>query len=230
MPRIARALTDNACYHLINRGNGRQQVFHKEGDYSSFIDLLQHAREKFPVLLHAWCLMPNHFHLLVQPEQAEQLNKWMQWLMTSHVRRYHQHYGTSGHVWQGRYKSFIVQDNDHLLTVARYIEANPVRAGLAETAVQWPWSSHAARCIVTDGIHPDTLPISLPEDWTSYVDTPLTDAEIEKLRNSVNRQTPFGKEDWKKELCGKMGLESTVWPRGWQKGRKRGVNNQPVPL
>jgi putative transposase len=230
MPRIARALSDNACYHLINRGNGKQQVFHKEGDYRAFIDLLQQAREKYPVLLHAWCLMPNHFHLLVQPEQADQLNKWMQWLMTSHVRRYHQHYGTSGHVWQGRYKSFIVQDNDHLLTVARYIEANPVRAGLAEAAMQWVWSSHAARCSLTGGIHPDTLPIPLPDDWTSYVDTPLTDAEIEKLRNSVNRQTPFGKDDWKNELCEKMGLESTVRPRGWLKGRKRRDNNQPVPL
>jgi len=230
MPRIARALADNACYHLINRGNGRQQVFHKDGDYRAFIDLMLTAREKFAVRLHAWCLMPNHFHLLVQPEQADQLNKMMQWLMTSHVRRYHQHYGTSGHVWQGRYKSFIVQDNDHLLTVARYIEANPVRAGLSESAAHWIWSSHAARGAETDGVHPDSFPIPLPNDWSSYVDTPLTDVEMEKLRNSVNRQTPFGKEDWRDELCGKMGLESTVRSRGWLKGRKRVINNQPVPL
>ncbi|MBT1072984.1 REP-associated tyrosine transposase [Pelotalea chapellei] len=145
MPRIARALADNCCYHLINRGNGQQQVFHKDGDYRAFIDLLLHARTKYAVKLQAWCLMPNHFHLLVQPEQADQLNKCMQWLMTSHVRRYHAHYGTSGHVWQGRYKSFIVQEDDHLLTVARYIEANPVRAGLSATASQWPWSSHPSR-------------------------------------------------------------------------------------
>lgn len=230
MPRIARALTDNACYHLINRGNGRQQVFHKDGDYRAFIDLMQTTREKFAVRLHAWCLMPNHFHLLVQPEQADQLNKMMQWLMTSHVRRYHQHYGTSGHVWQGRYKSFIVQDNDHLLTVARYIEANPVRAGLSESAAQWLWSSHAVRGTESDGVHLDIFPIPLPENWSSYVDTPITDAEIEKLRNSVNRQTPFGKDDWRDDLCGKMGLESTVRSRGWLKGRKRGINNQPVPL
>jgi putative transposase len=230
MPRIARALTDNACYHIINRGNCRQEVFHKNGDYQSFIELLQHARNKFPVKLHAWCLMPNHFHLLVQPDQADQLNKLMQWLMTSHVRRYHQHYHTSGHVWQGRYKSFIVQDNDHLITVIRYIEANPVRAGLVETATQWSWSSHGSRGINAGDSRFDTLPIPLPLDWTTYVDAPLTDAEIEKLRNSVNRQTPFGSEDWKDELCVRMGLESTVRTRGWQKGRKRGGNNQPVPL
>ena len=227
MPRIARALEDNCCYHLINRGNGRQQVFHKDGDYRAFIELLLQVRGKYAVKIHAWCLMPNHFHLLVQPEQAD---KWMQWLMTSHVRRYHAHYGTSGHVWQGRYKSFIVQDDEHLLTVARYIEANPVRSGLSATASQWPWSSHAARSAATEGLLPDIFPISIPDDWAVYVDTPLTDAEIEKLRNSVNRQTPFGKADWRDELCGKMGLESTLRTRGWQKGRKRDLNKQPVPL
>lgn len=114
--------------------------------------------------------------------------------------------------------------------MARYIEANPVRAGLTESAMQWPWSSHAARGATTDGMQPDSFPILLPEDWASSVDTPLTDAELEKLRNSVNRQSPFGKEDWRDELCVKMGLESTVRPRGWSKGRKRGINKQPVPL
>jgi len=221
MPRIARALADNCFYHMINRGNGRQEVFHKDGDYRAFIGLMQQAREKFAVRIHVWCLMPNHFHLLVQPVQAEQLNKMMQWLMTSHVRRYHQHYRTSGHVWQGRYKSFIVQDDDHLLTLARYIEANPVRAGLSETAAQWPWSSHSARSATDGDIRPDTLPIALPDDWAAYVDTPFTDAEIEKLRNSVNRQAPFGEEDWRAGICEKMGLQSTLRQRGWLKGRKR---------
>ena len=77
------------------------------------------------VAIWAYCLMPNHFHLLSQPQKAEDLSKWMQWLMTSHVRRYHGHYGTSGHVWQGRYKSFIVQENEHSLADVRYVEGNP---------------------------------------------------------------------------------------------------------
>lgn len=221
MPRTNRALVDNCFYHLINRGNGRQQIFHKDGDYSTFMDVLLPERGKYGVKLLAWCLMPNHFHLLVQPSEADQLNKWMQWLMTTHVRRYHKHYGTSGHVWQGRYKSFIIQSDDHLLTVVRYIEANPVRATLTPTARQWPWSSHQGRNAATEELRPDPLPINLPEDWTAFVDKPFTDAEVEKVRNSVNRQTPFGNERWRDEMCLIMGLESTVRRRGWQKGRKR---------
>ncbi len=221
MPRIARALVDNCCYHLTNRGNGRQQIFHKDEDYRAFIDLLLQARGKYGVKLLAWCLMPNHYHLLVQPAEADQLNKWMQWLMTTHVRRYHKHYGSSGHVWQGRYKSFIVQDDAHLLTVTRYIEGNPVRALLAPAVGQWPWSSYQGRNEATEELRPDPLPISLPEDWATFVDTPLTDVELEKVRNSVNRQTPFGHERWRDEMCVKLGLESTVRRRGWQKGRKR---------
>ncbi len=128
------------------------------------------------------------------------------------------------HVWQGRYKSFIIQDDDHLLTVSRYIEANPVRAGLAAAADQWPWSSHVFRTTTASDIRPDTLPIVLPDDWAGYVNTPITDTEIEKLRNCVNRQAPFGKEDWRIDVCEKMGLESTIRQRGWLKGRKRAIN------
>ena len=85
MARTARALIDNCCYHLISRGNGRQQIYHKDGDYRAFIDVLLQARGKYGVKLLAWCLMPNHFHLLVQPEEADQLNKWMQWLNVTKV-------------------------------------------------------------------------------------------------------------------------------------------------
>ncbi len=221
MPRVARALVDNCFYHLINRGNSKQKIFHKDGDYNAFLDLLFQAQGRNGVKLLAWCLMPNHFHLLVQPTAADQLNKWMHWLTTTHVRRYHQHYHSSGHVWQGRYKSFIVQDDDHLLTVVRYIEGNPVRANLVPSAVQWPWSSCQNRIADVEEMRPAELPISIPEDWISFVDTPLTDTEIEMVRNSVNRQAPLGCDGWRTVICRQLGLESTLRQRGWQKGRKR---------
>ncbi|MFA7534723.1 MAG: transposase [Desulfuromonadales bacterium] len=118
----------------FERGNGRAEVFHKPADFAAFIKLIGVAKERFPVKVIAYCLMSNHFHLLAKPTEGEDLSRWMQWLMTTHVRRYHRHYGTSGHVWQGRFKSFIVQQDDHLLTAIRYVEGNPVRAGMVSSA------------------------------------------------------------------------------------------------
>ncbi len=218
MPRIVRGLADGQFYHIINRGNCRQEVFLKREDYAAFADLMKESVLKHNVGIYSWCLMPNHFHLLVKPEKAEALSAWMQWFMTSHVRRYHKHYRTSGHVWQGRFKSFIVQDDAHLLTVARYIEGNPVRWGLVATAIDWEWSSHRTRTNRMGGIEKE-LPLSLPVDWTLYVDQPLTDAELEKLRKSVNRQAPYGKAGWQGQMARTLGLAATLNPRG--RPRKR---------
>ncbi len=222
MPRIARGLSDGHVYHVLNRGNCRQQIFHKEGDYQAFCKLLAEAKEAYDVDIFAYCLMPNHFHFLLQTRKAEDLSKFMQWLMTSHVRRYHRHYGTSGHVWQGRYKSFIVQKDEHLLTVARYIEGNPVRAQLTESAKGWQWSSHIERISEKEGNVLTGLPIPLPINWTEYVDQALTTGEIERLRKSINRQSPYGNDNWIEKLCNELGLESTIRQRGRpKKDRKK---------
>jgi len=213
MPRIMRGLADGAIYHVINRGNGKQKVFHEDSDYRAFIRLLHDALSRYEVKLYAYCLMPNHFHLLVTPETAADLSKMMQWLMTSHVRRYHRHYDTSGHVWQGRFKSFIVKNDTHFLTVARYIEANPVRAGLVPAALEWEWSSHAER-VGGKSEFISEFPLSLPDDWSDFVNVALTENELEKLRQSVNRQAPYGEEQWQLEICKKLGLESTLKSRG----------------
>jgi len=221
MPRIARGLQDGLIFHVLNRGNARQRVFHKEGDYYAFARLIEEALGFFEVQLFAYCLMPNHFHLLLRPGQASELSNLMQWLMTSHVRRYHQHYGTSGHVWQGRYKSFIVQDDDHLLTVARYIEGNPVRAMKTESARKWKWSSHLERIGSRKSTMLSPLPITLPDAWSDFIDKPMTSSEVERLRTSVNRQAPFGTNVWVQELCEKLGLESTIRERGRPKNSKK---------
>lgn len=146
MPRTARASVADVCYHVINRGNGKRSIFHADSDYASFLKLLNEAKDHTPMRLLAYCLMPNHVHLVVRPVGDGDLGRWMQWLLTSHVRRYHRHYQTSGHVWQGRFQAFPIQEDDHLLTVIRYVERNPVRAaGLAVSkAEHWPWSSRSA--------------------------------------------------------------------------------------
>lgn len=220
MPRVARGLADGLIYHIINRGNGRQLVFHAEGDYRAFVNLMVEASERYPVKVLAWCIMPNHFHLLVSPERADDLSRWMQWFMTSHVRRYHSFYKSSGHVWQGRYKSFIVQEDTHLLTVVRYIEGNPVRAQIVPSAKDWSWSSHRGRVGVTDSCA-ENLPIELPSDWTGYVDQPINEGELGRIQTSMQRQTPYGSPPWQTRICRELGLESTLKPKGRPKSGDR---------
>ncbi len=141
MPRTARACVGGYTYHVLNRGNARATVFHKPDDFDAFLAMMAEASIRVPMRILAYCLMPNHFHLALWPRADGELSRWMHWLMTTHVRRYLRHYRSSGHVWQGRFKAFPIQEDEHLLTVVRYIERNPLRAGLVERAEAWRWSS-----------------------------------------------------------------------------------------
>ena len=144
MPRSSRPTPGGYCYHVLNRGNARRTVFRKPADYDSFVGLLGEAQERGPMRLVAWCLMPNHFHLVLWPRGDGDLSRYMMWLLTAQVRRYHRHYRSSGHVWQGRFKSFPIQKDEHLIAVLRYVERNPLRANLVAKAQDWRWSSAAA--------------------------------------------------------------------------------------
>jgi putative transposase len=224
MPRIARGLADGLIYHIINRGNGKQEVFHKDADYISFIDLIKKAKARHPIEILAYCLMPNHFHLVLSPNgsYSSSLSEFMQWLMTSHVRRYHAHYETSGHIWQGRFKSFIVQEDNHLITVLRYVEGNPVKAGLVSTAKDWKWSSHKETIGEMPADILDKTPISLPKNWSKFVDESIIKQELEKLNICVNRQSPYGTTQWQEQICTNLALESTLRPRGRPRKEKLG--------
>ncbi len=136
MPRTARASVGGVCYHVINRGNGRAKVFHQPEDFEAFVALVAKAATRVPVRVIAYCLMPNHFHMVLWPRHDGDLSRFMQWLLTAHVRRYHRHYHGSGHVWQGRFKAFPIQQDAHLLTVLRYVERNALRAGLVKRAAE----------------------------------------------------------------------------------------------
>jgi len=214
MPRISRGLIDSAVYHVINRGNGGQEVFHKGKDYEAFIAIMEEAKVNYSVKFFAYCLMPNHFHMVLMPDRGDQLSKMMQWMMTSHVRRYHRHYGTSGHIWQGRYKSFLIQKDNHLLMVLRYVESNPLRAGLVNSAKDWLWSSYLESTSKKPHSVIDEVPIELPRDWGKYVHEPITEKELDKLRQSVHRQSPYGSPSWQMQVSKELGLESTLRPRG----------------
>jgi putative transposase len=203
------------CYHVLNRGNGGAGVFLDDEDYAAFLRLLGEASERVPMRLLAYCLMPNHFHLVLWPRGDGDLSRWMQWLMTSHVRRYHRHYQSSGHVWQGRFKAFPIQEDEHLLTVMRYVERNPVRAKSipVRKAQNWRWSSASA----SKGVEKPPLdpgPVARGEAWLEHVNRPQTEAELRGLRASLIRGRPFGTERWQRRTIGKLGLESTLRPRG----------------
>lgn len=211
MPRIPRGQQGGYAYHVINRGNGRATVFHKPQDFEAFISVLAEARQRHRIKLFAFCLMPNHFHLVIEPEDSTALSKFMQWLLTSHVRRYHQHYGSSGHVWQGRFKSFAVQRDEHLITVLRYVLQNPVRAGLSSTAWEWRWSSLRRPQIV------DVCPVSDDEQLAE----PIQQETLTTIRECVNRQRPFGRKVWQVEMAATFGLGSTLRPRGRPRSEKK---------
>jgi putative transposase len=190
------------------------EVFHKDQDYAAFIALFEPACERLPLDILGYCLMPNHFHLILRPKADGDLGRWMQWLLTSHVRRYHRHYGGSGHVWQGRFKAFPIQEDDHLLTVLRYVERNGLRAKLVRKAKDWRWSSLCLRDPQAGQSFLAPSPVPLPTNWLSLVNQPQTEAELAALRTSVQRGRPFGGPRWTQRAARELGLESTLRSRG----------------
>ena len=186
------------CYHVMNRGNAKATVFYDRDDYGRFVHLFRRALERTPVDIFAACLMPNHFHLVVRPQGNGELGTLLHWLMTTHARWHHFRHQSTGRIWQGRYKACPVQDDNHLLTVIRYVERNALRANLVDHAEDWAWGSLAWRC----GQGPTSVlaepPIRLPRDWIDYVNEPQTETELKVIRQCVQRGEPIGSEGWAK--------------------------------
>lgn len=214
MPRTARATPAGYCHHVLNRGNRRAEVFHTADDYAAFVALLRRACARIPMRLLGYCLMPNHFHLALWPIGDHDVSRWMQWLLTSHVHGYRKIHHTTGHVWQGRFKAFPIEEDHHLLTVLRYIERNPLRAGLVARAEDWPWSSLAAWGQPALWPFLDLGPLPRPVDWVAYVNRTETEAELARLRYSARRQAPFGSDSWVRRAATALGLESSLSPAG----------------
>ena len=134
MPRAARIAPGGMIFHCLNRGNDRRQIFDDDGDFAGFERVLQATLEVVPVRSLSYCLMPNHWHLVLWPRNDGELGAFMQRLTTTHVRRWHRHRHSDGrgHLYQGTYKSFPVQDDRHFLVMSRYVERNALRAALVE--------------------------------------------------------------------------------------------------
>jgi len=210
MARAVRGFEEEGIYHILNRGNGRGVVFSQPGDYQSFMDLLRESKQSFGIDLYAYCLMPNHFHFVAKCPGSELFSRWMQWLTTAHARRYHKYYGGSGHVWQGRFKSFLIHCDDYLISVLRYVEANPLRAGLVEFPEAWRWSSFSGRVGLCHDELLAGLPITLPSTWSEWVGRAMGESELKTIRASVKRQTPYGPSSWQGAMCSRLGIKSTL--------------------
>jgi putative transposase len=197
--------------HVLSRGNDRKRIFLKREDYWAFLRLLVEAQNRYGLALLAYCLMPNHFHLVVRPESDVAISEYMHWLLSTHVRRYHRHYGTTGngHLYQERYKNFLVQPGAHLLRVLRYVEANAVRASLVLRAEDWTWSSLQTN---TSDSRPmlSPSPIERPPDWVDYVNQAVSLEELFEMRRSVVRDAPYGDPEWATAVAREYNVESTI--------------------
>src|SRR5438874_6369850 len=173
MPRTARIAPGGVIFHVINRGNARSEIFAKERDFAAFELILVEALRRYRVRLLGYCFMHNHWHLVLLPEKDGELGRFMQWLTVTHVRRWHEHRGTggSGHVYQGTYKSFPVQDDEHFLIALAYVERNAVRAKLVRRAQDWRWCSawaveHANEDATKDAAEMlSPWPVPRPRNW-----------------------------------------------------------------
>ena len=222
MPRPLRPIDDGLIYHVINRGNNRQNVFSKPEDYLAFLQALLDLKERKPFELYGYCLMSNHFHLLIKPRESS-ISRIVQSLLVSHTQRYHKHHRSGGHVWQGRFKSPVIQNDEHLLTVLRYIEANPLRAKLVTRAEKYPWSSYHVHA--WGGLNPLVDRLITFEDlspyekirqrkWAEQVHAPLAEQVLAQVRRSNETGLPYGDDNWVKRLAKRLDLDLVIRPRG----------------
>lgn len=225
MPRQARIAPGGMIYHVINRANGRLKLFKKPEDFLAFYRVLHLARQRAQVDLLAWCVMSNHWHFVVRPKGERDLSRFFGYLSLTHATRWqvaHDAVGT-GHVYQGRFKSFIIQEDAHLLQVMRYVERNPLRANLVMRAEDWPWSSLRVRMnpAETERELLDESPVELGRNWPAQVNRAQTANEEQAIAQSIQRDRPLGDEDWVQTMVRKHGLQSTIRPRGRQKGWRK---------
>lgn len=218
MPRHRRVDEAGSLYHVLNRGNRRQKIFDKSEDYEAFTRVLGEGLEKYPVELYSFVLMPNHWHLVLRPAEDGGMGQLLRWVTATHTLRHHAHYQTSGegHLYQSRFKSFPIEDDEHFLVVCRYVERNPLRANLVSRAEDWrhgslwEWRKKPKR-------HFPLLsawPISRSVNWVEVVNQPVSDKELAEVRTCVQRDRPFGSEDWVLKTADSSGLGYTLRPRG----------------
>jgi putative transposase len=205
-------------YHVLNRANAKRRIFERDRDYLAFERVLAEVQERVPMRILAWCLMPNHWHLLLWPQRDGELSNYMRLVTLIHTQRLHAYRTTTGtgHVYQGRFKSFVVQDDAHFFAVSRYVEANALSANLVRRAEDWRWGSlwrvQTGKLDDPPRLHP--WPLARPRDWLTHANQPAEKTETDALRRCARRGSPYGDEAWTLAVAEELGLQSTLRPRG----------------
>lgn len=222
MGRVPRVDVGGYVYHALNRGNGRMTIFASDADYAAFERVLEEGLEQVPDMgIVAYCLMPNHWHLVLRPRRDGDLSLFVGWVTLTHAQRWHAHRRTvgGGHVYQGPFKSFLVDTDRYLVAVCRYVERNPLRAGLTKRAEDWRWSS--AWRLANGNARERSLLGAWPSDsgrrpsnWIQRINEPQTAREVDAIRVAAQRGRPFGSPSWQARVIDQFSLTATTQPRG----------------
>ncbi|MFZ5563641.1 MAG: REP-associated tyrosine transposase [Thermodesulfobacteriota bacterium] len=225
MARIARAVAPGLPHHITQRGNRRQQTFFSEDDYRAYIDLMAEWCARHGVRIWAYCLMPNHVHLVAVPPEKESLNLAIGEAHRRYTRRVNAREGWKGHLWQGRFASYIL-DEEYLLACVRYIERNPVRAGLVTNPEDWPWSSAAAHIKNKNDALVDVKPVKsmIRKRWADFLSTEISNDEAAALQKHERTGRPLGSREFVEDLEDRLGralLPQKPGPRPDTRKRRR---------
>jgi putative transposase len=215
MPRQKRIAKGNIVYHVLNRANGRLKIFRKRQDFEAFEQIIAEGLERFNMRLCGYCIMSNHWHMVLWPRRDGDLSSFMKWITVTHSHRWHSSHGTVGigHLYQSRYKSFPVQNSSYYLTLMRYVESNPMRAKLVDRSEDWQWSSMAIRTGTDKPFELCDGPIDLPKRWKSLVND-FDGTNVDGIDTCIKRGRPLGDNNWVMKKAAELSLESSLNPRG----------------
>ncbi|MFT4585295.1 MAG: putative transposase [Gammaproteobacteria bacterium] len=222
MPRRKRIYLPGFPYHLVQRGNNRQRCFSERVDFENYLDLWREKSHRYGVQVHAYCLMPNHIHFIVSTEQADAISNTMKVVGSRYAFHFNKRYQRSGTVWEGRHRSSLIDSERYLLTCLRYVELNPVRAGMTAFPDTYEWSSYALnaaprRSWLTP--HPVYLALgSDPEERASayrgLFDILIAEDEIDLIRQAAHYSVPISDDRYRREIELKFSLPTNYSKRG----------------
>ena len=218
MPRTARVAPGGFVFSVQNRSAARTKLFRKVAEFEEFQLAISETHKRHPIRILSYCVMPTHWQFVVWPQKDAQVTQFFRWLAHTHAMRsrvLRKTVGT-GHLYQGRFKNFPVQRDQHLLTLCRYVERIPLEAGLVDKAQLWPWSSLGARSHKDHAIGEllSPWPIERPKNWTNLVNAAMPEGELDRVRVSIERGRPYGNDTWVKQTVRDLHLEHTIRPVG----------------